>query len=87
MKALNINFGHEFCLDKFLDTNVDKTVDNRPIYIGAVRRAYLREQKASLALPFVPVGTGTPDFSCHPAETPYSEISKFKIRKLSGGRI
>lgn len=42
----------------------DKQVDNRRIYRLSVRpRAYLREQKASLALPFVPVGTGTPEFS------------------------
>lgn len=34
------------------------------LYMVSVRpRAYLREQKASLALPFVPVGTGTPEFS------------------------
>ncbi len=42
---------------------VDKMVDNRRIYMLSVRRAYLREQKASLALPFVPVGTGTPEIS------------------------
>lgn len=42
----------------------DKQVDNRLIYRLSVRpRAYLREQKALLALPFVPVGTGTPEFS------------------------
>ena len=46
------------------ENGVDKKVDNRRIYIVSVRpRAYLREQKASLALPFVPVGTGTPEFS------------------------
>ena len=76
MTTLNYNFGHYFRVDKHLDTRADKTVDNRPIYIGAVRRAYLREQKASLALPFVPVGTGTPDFPSHPRNTPYSENSK-----------
>lgn len=38
-------------------------VVNRRIYMLSVRRAYLREQKASLALPFVPVGTGTPEIS------------------------
>ncbi len=46
------------------ENGLDKKVDNRRIYIVSVRpRAYLREQKASLALPFVPVGTGTPEFS------------------------
>lgn len=87
MNTLNINFGHYFYLDKPLDREVDKLVVNRPIYIGAVRRAYLREQKASSALPFVPVGTGTPDFSSHPKNTPYSENSKRKKRKMSGGQI
>ncbi len=53
-------------------------VDNRRIYIVSVRpRAYLREQKASLALPFVPVGTGTPEFSVL-SESP---SLKFKNKK------
>ena len=65
------------------ENGVDKKVDNRRIYIVSVRpRAYLREQKASLALPFVPVGTGTPEFSV------LSEaLSKIKKKLSMGGRI
>ena len=60
------------------ENGVDKKVDNRRIYIVSVRpRAYLREQKASLALPFVPVGTGTPEFSVL-SESP---SLKFKNKK------
>ena len=59
------------------ENGVDKKVDNRRIYIVSVRpRAYLREQKASLALPFVPVGTGTPEFSVLSESTPLKLKSK-----------
>lgn len=61
-----------------LEKKTDKIVDNRRIYRLSVRpRAYLREQKASLALPFVPVGTGTPEFSVLSESTPLN----LKIKK------
>ena len=61
----------------FSEIQVVKGVDNRRIYRLSVHpRVYLREQKASVALPFVPVGTGTPEFSVLSESTPLKLKSK-----------